>query len=121
MHVDRDGLADIFTSPENSAELKPLIMEAYSVDALILILHGLAMVQAGAVRGLGMLELATWMVLIAFYLVALPAAYLFTFPAGLGMVGLWWGVVAGSLAEIALYVVILRFFCNWKTLALKIS
>jgi MATE family multidrug resistance protein len=75
--------------------------------AVVLMLHGLAMIQAGAVRGLGMLELATWMVLIAFYFVALPSAYLFAFPLDMGMLGLWWGVVAGSIAEIILYVIIL--------------
>lgn len=88
---------------------------------LVLMLHGLAMVQAGAVRGLGMLELATWMVLFAFYFVALPLAYLFAFPVGMSMVGLWWGVVGGSIAEIVLYVVILRFKCDWKRIAIEIS
>ena len=68
-----------------------------------------------------MLQLATWMVLIAFYLVALPAAYLITFPMAMGMVGLWWGVVAGSIAEVALYSAILYFFCDWKQLAISIS
>lgn len=68
-----------------------------------------------------MLQLATWMVLIAFYFVALPAAYFFTFSLMMGVVGLWWGVVAGSIAEIVLYVIILRFFCDWKALALTIS
>jgi multidrug resistance protein, MATE family len=121
MHVDREGLAHLFTSAETGEATKQMIMEGYSVDALVLILHGLAMVQAGAVRGLGMLELATWMVLFAFYFIALPAAYLLTFPLNMGMPGLWWGVVAGSLAEIVLYVLILRFFCNWKSLAIKIS
>lgn len=96
-------------------------MNGYLVMTVILMLHGLAMVQAGAVRGLGMLELATWMVLIAFYFVALPAAYLFTFPLGMGMIGLWWGVVAGALAEISLYIVILTFYCNWEKLAISIS
>jgi len=61
------------------------------------------------------------MVLIAFYFVALPAAYFFTFSLTMGVVGLWWGVVAGSIAEILLYVIILRFFCDWKDLAFTIS
>lgn len=43
MHLDREALAKIFTSAEN-ADLVPLIIEAYSIDALIIILHGLAMV-----------------------------------------------------------------------------
>ena len=88
---------------------------------LVLLLHGLAMVQAGAVRGLGLLELATWMVLFSFYFIALPGAYIFSFPMNMGMVGLWWGVVAGAITEIVLYVIILRFVCDWRKLAVKIS
>ena len=64
-----------------------------------------------------MLELATWMVLFAFYFVALPAAYICTFKLNLGMVGLWWGVVAGGFAEIILYFLILHVVCDWTKLA----
>ena len=39
----------------------------------------------------------------------------------MGMVGLWWGVVAGAIAEIVLYLFILTFKCDWKRLAEKIS
>jgi Na+-driven multidrug efflux pump len=61
------------------------------------------------------------MVLFAFYFVALPAAYMFAFLMEQGMVGLWWGVVAGSCAEIILYLIILHCVCNWHQLAIKIS
>ena len=73
----REALSRVYT---NDDLLIPLVMQGYTVMTFVLMLHGLAMVQAGAVRGLGMLELATWMVLIAFYLVALPGAYIFAFP-----------------------------------------
>lgn len=113
-----EGLAGVYTS---EASIIPLVTDGYKVMAIVLMLHGLAMVQAGAVRGLGMLQLATWMVLFAFYFVALPAAYFFTFSLTMGVVGLWWGVVAGSIAEIVLYVIILRFYCDWDELAITIS
>ena len=89
-------------------------MDGYSVMSLVLILHGFAMVQAGGVRGLGMLKLASWVVLFAFYCVALPGAYLCAFFLQWGMVGLWWGVVSGSVAEIVLYFLILQYMCDWK-------
>ena len=59
--------------------------------------------------------------LVAFYFVALPGAYLFAFPMGIGMVGLWWGVVVGAIVEVVLYFLILSFACDWPELALKIS
>ena len=100
----KEGLASLYTSEEN---LIPLVTEAYNVMLLILLLHGMAMVQAGAVRGLGMLEIGSYMVLFAFYIVSLPMAYLFTFVLNMGMPGLWWGVVAGSLSEVILYFIFL--------------
>jgi MATE family multidrug resistance protein len=68
-----------------------------------------------------MLEIATWLVFFAFYIVSLPLAYYFTFPLDWGMVGLWWGVVCGSISEVLLYVLLLKYICNWERLALKIS
>ena len=73
----REQLARVFTTQE---ELIPMIKEAYIVMVLILLLHGMAMVQAGAVRGLGMLHTATWIVFFAFYFISLPAAYVLAFP-----------------------------------------
>ncbi|CDW89184.1 na+-driven multidrug efflux pump [Stylonychia lemnae] len=114
----RESIARIFTTSEN---LIPMIMDGYSVLILILLLHGMAMVQAGAVRGLGKLNLATWMVFFSFYIVSLPGAYIFAFKLDWGMVGLWWGIVVGSISEVVLYAFFLRFLCDWKRLAIEIS
>jgi multidrug resistance protein, MATE family len=114
IYLNRDILARVYTS---DLTLIPDVMNGYTVMTVVLMIHGLAMVQAGALRGLGMLELATLMVLFAFYGVALPAAYLFAFVYDMKMVGLWWGVVAGAVSEILLYLIIFQFFCNWEQLA----
>lgn len=110
IYFTREGLAYVFTNDE---EIIPMVIDGYTVMLFILMLHGFAMIQAGAVRGLGMLELATWMVFFAFYFISLPAAYIFAFKLEMGMVGLWWGVVAGSVTEIILYFIFLRFICDW--------
>ena len=68
-----------------------------------------------------MLEVATWLVFFAFYVVSLPLAYYFTFVLEWGMVGLWWGVVCASAIEVILYFFLLKYVCNWEKLALKIS
>ena len=114
----REGLALVYTS---AVELVPMIMEGYTVMLFVFMIHGVAMVQAGAVRGLGMLDLGTWVAFIAFYMVCLPFAYMFAFNLQMGMVGLWWGVVAGAVSEIFIYVIFLRWLCDWKHLAFQIS
>jgi MATE family multidrug resistance protein len=114
----RYELARVFTVDET---LIPLVTQGYFVMIFVLILHGLAMVEAGAVRGLGMLTLASWIVLFSFYCVALPCAYAFSFPFALGMLGLWWGVAAGGIAEIILYFVILTYICDWKHITRHVS
>lgn len=68
-----------------------------------------------------MLHTATYVVFFAFYFVSLPCAYAFAFPMEWGMIGLWCGVVVGSLAEVILYFFFLRFFCNWKLIAIEVS
>ncbi len=68
-----------------------------------------------------MLTTATWLVFIAFYVISLPLAYYFTFQLQWGMVGLWWGVVCGSLCEVVLYYILLKYYCDWERLAYLIS
>lgn len=68
-----------------------------------------------------MLQTATYVVFFAFYFISLPAAYLFAFPMEWGMIGLWYGIVVGSIIEVILYFILLRFFCNWDKLAVEIS
>lgn len=79
------------------------------------------MIQAGAIRGLGLLQLASWIVLFAFYCVGLPGAYICAFYLQWGLVGLWWGVVSGSIAEIVLYTLIIRYLTDWKGIAQTVS
>ena len=73
-----------------------------------------------------MLKTASWVVLIAFYCVALPCAWLFAFgwhkvQSSTDMIGLWWGVVCGSTAEIVQYVFVLGYWVNWRSIAREIS
>jgi len=41
--------------------------------------------------------------------------------SGQGMLGLWWGVVCGSVAEIVQYACVLGYWVNWKYIAREIS
>jgi len=62
--------------------------------------------------------MATFMVFFSFYIISLPCAYIFAFPWEMGMVGLWWGIVAGAISEVLLYSIFLRYYCDWRLLAI---
>ena len=72
------------------------------------IFDGIQVVGGGLMRGMGRPQAGAVANLVAFYLVGLPLAWLLAFRAGLGIVGVWWGLAAG-LASVAL------ILCVWVT------
>jgi Na+-driven multidrug efflux pump len=68
-----------------------------------------------------MLEMATWVVFFAFYFVSLPLAYYLAFPYKMQVMGLWYGIVGGSISEVILYFLFLKFVCNLDKIAVKIA
>jgi len=61
---------------------------------------GVQVVGGGILRGMGKTRPAALFNLAGYYLLALPAAWLFAFRGGLGLPGVWWGLLLG-LAVIA--------------------
>ena len=59
-------------------------------------------------RGMGRPQAGAIANLFSFYLLGLPLAWLLAFRAGLGIVGVWWGLAAG-LACVA------TILCVWVT------
>ena len=80
---------------------------------VVVIIHGASMVLGGAMKGIGMQSLATWVVLIGFYLVAMPSSYIFAFVLNYGLTGLWMGSVCGSLVEFLIYYTVVTFYIDW--------
>jgi MATE family multidrug resistance protein len=56
---------------------------------------GTQVVAAGVLRGMGRPHAATLINLLGYYLLALPLGYLLAFPLGLGLRGIWYGLIAG--------------------------
>jgi MATE family multidrug resistance protein len=65
------------------------------------VFDGLQVVSAGLLRGVGDTRAPMLINVFAFWLVGIPVSLLLGFRAGGGVVGLWWGFVAG-LAAVAL-------------------
>jgi len=62
------------------------------------VFDGTQVVSAGALRGLGDTRVPMLIGLVGFWLVGLPVSVALGFGAGLGPIGLWWGLVAGLAA-----------------------
>lgn len=69
------------------------------------IFDGVQVVGAGLMRGMGRPQAGAVVNLVGFYAVGLPLSYVLAFPMGLGIVGIWWGLVAG-LGGVALLLVV---------------
>ncbi len=67
---------------------------------------GLQVVAGGVVRGMGKTRVLAVTHFIAFYVVALPAAYYLAFERNMGLPGIWWGLCIG-LGAVALWL------CFW--------
>jgi MATE family multidrug resistance protein len=67
------------------------------VAAIFQLFDGLQGVATGALRGVGDTKTAMLWNLGGHWLVGLPLGYVLCFEAGLGVVGLWWGLSAGLM------------------------
>lgn len=65
-------------------------------------------VMLGVIKGIGKQALATVAYLICFYLISIPASYLFCFNLGLGLRGLWIGLSVGLVILILALSLIVR-------------
>lgn len=66
-------------------------------------------IGAGLLRGIKDVKIPTALVAVAYWVIGLPAGYLFAFPLGMGAGGMWLGFIVGlSLAAV---------FLSWRFLA----
>lgn len=67
------------------------------VAALFQLFDGVQCVGLGVLRGLSDIRVPTFLALTAYWLVALPLAYLLGFVFGMGIYGIWFGLSAGLI------------------------
>lgn len=78
------------------------------IAGLFQVFDGVQVVSAGVLRGAGDTHAAMISNLLGFWLVGIPVSLVLGFTAKLGVVGLWWGFVAGLAAVAAFLVVRVR-------------
>ena len=84
------------------------------------VFDGIQVVSAGTLRGLGDTRVPMLIGLVGFWLIGLPVSVALAFGAGLGPLGLWWGLVAGlgAVALLLLARVRVRFRRNLDRLVI---
>jgi MATE family multidrug resistance protein len=98
--LGREGLPALYI---NDTVVVALAAQLLVIAGLFQLSDGVQVVALGALRGLGDVKLPTLVTFVAYWLLALPAAYLLGFRFGFGAVGIWCGLLLGlSVAALTL-------------------
>lgn len=81
----------------NDAGVLAIGVSLLAIAAVFQLFDGLQGVATGVLRGLGDTRTPMLWNLGAHWGVGLPIAYILTFPLGLGVIGLWWGLSTGLI------------------------
>jgi MATE family multidrug resistance protein len=95
-------LARIYTP---NVEVIGLAATLIPVAGVFQIFDGLQTVGSGVLRGVGDTLAPMLVNLVGFWMIGLPISLYLAFPAGLGPLGLWWGMAAG-LGAVALFLLV---------------
>ena len=90
--VARHGLPRLYTL---DTEVIAAAAALLPIAAAFQLADGAQVVGGGVLRGMGRTRPAAWFNLIAYYVLALPAAWWLAFRAGQGLSGIWWGLTLG--------------------------
>lgn len=55
----------------------------------------LQIISAGALRGLDDVHTPAWIAFWAYWVVSIPLGWVFAYPVGMGVSGMWWGITVG--------------------------
>ncbi|MEX3009342.1 MATE family efflux transporter [Hoeflea sp. TYP-13] len=81
-------------NPDAGAVLRHAV-PLLAVAAAFQLVDGLQVIGAGLLRGLKDTKVPMVFAVISYWAVGMTAAYVLAFPAGLGAVGVWWGLALG--------------------------
>ena len=91
------------TDPENETVVRlSIVMSVYA--GMFLLLDGVLLVIANAIRGLRDTRSPLWISMAGYWVVGLGSGVWLCFPLGYGTEGLWWGLVTGvALSNILMF------------------
>jgi MATE family multidrug resistance protein len=112
----KDSLGSLFTINE---EVKNLVAEIIPIWCTFMIGDSVQAVSGGVLRGLGKQKVVLFLNILAFWVLGVPIGATLTFAAGLGVFGLWWGLVIGIYSTAVIGILLLRFRTDWRKEAEK--
>jgi MATE family multidrug resistance protein len=115
--IYKEWVASLFT---NDPDLFRLVTENSKYMGLFVLIHGIGMSLGGALRGMGKQNIATRMVFAGFYLIGHPISIILCFYAGLGMVGITYGFICGSLSMGILFYITIACFSDWEKISIDV-
>lgn len=97
-----DELASLFLP---GSDAQPIAAKLFLIAALFQLTDYLQVLCSGALRGLNDVNYSATATFVAYWIISLPLGYVLAFYGGLGVYGIWWGLVLGiCLCAIALTV-----------------
>lgn len=97
-------LVGFYLDLDNSAAaaVLPIAASFLAVAAAFQLVDSLQVLACGALRGLKDARVPMLIALVSYWLIGLPVAWGLAFPAGLGGIGIWWGLAIGLATAAAL-------------------
>ncbi len=91
------------TSNPDSAAIIAIGVTLLALGAMFQMADAMQVIALGLLRGIRDTRVPMWLAAFSYWVIGIPSGYLLAFPAGLGAVGLWLGLVIGlSVAAVLL-------------------
>jgi len=104
-------LGNLFSSDEGVAKL---VSKLIPISCIFMMGDAIQGTISGILRGLGRQKLVLFLNILGFWIFAVPIGSVMTFVMGLGVYGLWWGMVIGIYTSAAIGIWILRIRVDWQ-------
>ncbi|CAL8267956.1 unnamed protein product [Merluccius merluccius] len=108
--VSKDVIGYIFTT---DLEVVQRVADVMIMYGFVHVIEAAAGVTGGIIRGVGKQRVGALFALVGYYFIGLPIGLSLMFPAGMGIVGLWLGILICITMETAFYVLYLSKL-NWQ-------
>ncbi len=92
LSLARNSIGYVFS---NSAQVVAQVARIAPICGLFQVFDGIQGSTGGVLRGLGLQKWAAVINFCGLWIIGVPAGCLLAFPAGLGLPGLWWGLLIG--------------------------
>ncbi|XBJ13941.1 hypothetical protein VPH35_006051 [Triticum aestivum] len=103
----------------NDKEVIDYVARMMLILSISVFFDGFHYVLSGIIRGSGQQKIGALVNFVAYYLVGIRAALVFTFVCHLGGMGIWLGILSGLVAQTVMLLLISFCTTNWDKQAMK--